>query len=245
MLGILDLFDRGALSWTFEQLQDALGYPRSTLYRYLKTLTDAELLTSFQGVGYTLGPRITEFDYYIRTGDPLIRVARPIMKQLVAELPGVALLCRRYRQKVLCVHQESSTDTVHSNFERGLARPLLYGAASVVILAHLPVSELARLYRANQEEFAAAGYGHSLDEARARLKVHRQPGWMMTAGQVTPGVAGIAAPLFDAGGEVLGSLSLTVPERELEEQDTAEIARQILFCAKIITKTLAEKSLVG
>lgn len=238
MLRILDLFEERNEGWSAEELHEELGYSRSTLYRYLKLLTDAGLLTSLPGIGYALGPRIIELDYLIRSGDPLIQAARAPMQELVAEFPGVALLCRLYRDRVLCVHQESSTETVHSRFERGFARPLTRGAASLIILANLPAHRLHRLYRGMAQDFADAGLGQTLAEVKAALKAHRQRGWMETSGQVTPGVTGIAAPIFDPGNEVIGSLSLTSSSDNLGPDRIENIASTVTLCARIVSKSL-------
>lgn len=238
MLRILDLFEDRNQGWSAEELHEELGYTRSTLYRYLKLLTDAGLLASLPGIGYALGPRIIELDYQIRTGDPLIRAARAPMQELVAEFPGVALLCRLYRDRVLCVHQESSTETVHSRFERGFARPLTRGAASLAILASLPAHRLNRLYRDMGADFAEAGLGDSLAEVKAALRAHRQRGWIATSGQVTPGVTGIAAPIFDAGNEIIGSLSLTSASDNLGPKRIERIAATVTLCARIVSKSL-------
>ena len=98
MMGILDLFEGGSAEWTVDRLRGELGYSRATLYRYLRALTDAGFLTTLPGIGYTLGPRIIELDFKIRTRDPLIGAARPVMAELAAEISGVALLCRVYRR---------------------------------------------------------------------------------------------------------------------------------------------------
>jgi DNA-binding IclR family transcriptional regulator len=238
MLRILDLFEERNEGWSAEELHEELGYSRSTLYRYLKLLTDAGLLASLPGIGYALGPRVIELDYLIRTGDPLIRSARAPMQELVAEFPGVALLCRLYRNRVLCVHQESSTETVHSRFERGFARPLTRGAASLAILANLPAHRLHRLYRDMAGDFAEAGLGESLAEVKAALKAHRQRGWVETSGQVTPGVTGVAAPIFDAGNEVVGSLSLTSSSESLGPDRIEKIAATVTVCARIVSSSL-------
>lgn len=238
MLRILDLFDQHSPEWTFDALHEELGYSRSTLYRYLKTLTDAGLLTSFPELGYTLGPRIIEFDYLMRTSDPLIRAARPVMEELVSSLAGVSLLCRRYRQLVLCVHQESSAPEFRSNYERGKARPLLRGAASLAILAYFSAYQLARLYEQSPQAFHDAGLGESLAEVRANLRAVRQNGWISTLGQVTPGVLGIAAPILDANDEIVGSLSLTIPEPNVADERIKTIGEQILFGARIVSKSL-------
>lgn len=215
-----------------------LGFSRSTLYRYLKTLADAGFLTTFPGRGYTLGPRFIELDYQIVTTDPLIHVARPVMNELVTGYSCISLLCRRYRQKVLCVHQETSTSQFRSTYERGKARPLLRGAASLAILAHFSTYQLAKLYEEQVEEFKAAGLGDSLPAVRETLKRIRQRGWVHTEGQVTKGVMGVAAPIFDAKQEIIGSLSLTLPEAGMAEERLESIGERVLFCARIISKSL-------
>src|SRR6476469_5173781 len=75
MVGILDLFETETKRWTFDAMHRQLGYTRSTLYRYLKVLSDAELLTSLPEAGYMLGPRIVELDHEIRAHDRIIRAS--------------------------------------------------------------------------------------------------------------------------------------------------------------------------
>ena len=216
----------------------AIHAPRSTVI--LKALTDAGLLSSLPGLGYVLGSRIIELDYKIRSGDPLIRAARPVMEELASRFSGIALLCRKYREHVLCIHQERGTETLQSNYDRGRVRPLLLGAASVAILAYLPAYQLGRLYNRIPEEFDAAGFGKSFAEVKASLKMHRQQGWVVTTGEVTPGVAGIAAPLFDGNHDVLGSLSLTVRESQMTPDKIQRIAEQVTLCSRIISKAVAQ-----
>ena len=211
MLYILDLVEDSDGGLTYEELSEKLQLTRSTLYRYLKVLTDSGLLTSLPNVGYTLGPRISELDYKMRVRDPLIIASRPVMVELVKAIPGIALLCRKYKDKVLCVHQESGTDAFHSSYERGYARPLVRGSASRIILAYSPARTVAKLYEADPAAFADAGLGDTLEAVKASLAAIRQRGWDATSGQVTHGVTGIAAPIFDSHENVIGSLSGALP----------------------------------
>jgi len=239
MIGILDLFEGATMEWTIEDLHARLGLTRSTLYRYLKVLTDAGLLTSLPDIGYTLGPRIAELDYQMRQRDPLITASRPVMAELVGSVPGIALLCRRYRDRVLCVHQEQNTQSFQSNYERGRSRPLLRGAASRIILANMPLASLRKLHATLPEEFAHAGLGSTLDQVRTFLRGIRQQGWDSTVAEVTPGVTGIAAPIFDRRGSVLGSLSLTVGQTPIGAERLASIADRVVFGAAIVTRAIA------
>lgn len=238
MLSVLDLFDLEHPEWGFDAMYAKLGFSRSTLYRYLKTLTDAGFLTTFPGRGYTLGPRVIELDYQIVTTDPLIHVARPVMNELVTGYSCISLLCRRYKQKVLCVHQETSTSQFRSTYERGKARPLLHGAASLAILAYFSTYQLTKLYDEQAADFKSAGLGESLGAVRETLKRIRQKGWVHTEGQVTKGVTGVAAPIFDAKEEIIGSLSLTLPETNMARERVESVAERVLFCSRIISKSL-------
>jgi DNA-binding IclR family transcriptional regulator len=239
MIVILDLFDGERLEWTLEEMQARLGYTRSTLYRYLKVLTDAGFMTSLPDVGYTLGPRIAELDYQMRERDPLISASRPVMAELVQEISGIALLCRRYRERVLCVHQEQGTASFQSNYERGRARPLLQGAASRIILANLPSAMIRKLYEANPAGVRDAGLGDNLNAMRARLRAMRQAGWDKTESQVTRGVTGIAAPIFDRRDNVLGSISITMGEDHVSDERAAAVAERVKHAARIVTRTIA------
>ncbi len=239
MIVILDLFEGERLEWTLEDMQARLGYTRSTLYRYLKVLTDTGLLTSLSEVGYTLGPRIAELDYSMRERDPLISASRPVMAELVTDVPGIALLCRRYRSRVLCVHQEQGTASFQSNYERGLARPLFQGAASRIILAHLPSAQVRKIYEADRDAVEQAGLGASLNEMRASLRGIRQAGFDITESQVTRGVTGVAAPIFDRRNTILGSLSLTLGEDHLPPERLTQVAGRVIHCARTVTRAIA------
>jgi DNA-binding IclR family transcriptional regulator len=240
MIGILDLFEGQQIEWTIEDLHARLGLTRSTLYRYLKVLTDAGLLTSLPDIGYMLGPRIAELDYHMRQFDPLIAASRPVMAQLADQFAGIALLCRRYRDRVLCVHQVQKTVSFQSNYQRGRAQPLLRGAASRIILAYLPANNLRRIYEAQPDVCAIAGLGDSLDAFRARLRQIRQTGWDTTSADVTPNVTGIAAPIFDGRGMILASLSLTIGQPDLPTDRLKLIADQVMFGAGIVTRAMAQ-----
>jgi DNA-binding IclR family transcriptional regulator len=237
MLRILDVIEeRGGIST--DEMLSKLGFTRSTLYRYLKMLSSAGLVASLPNVGYTFGPRIAELDYEMRNRDPLIIAAKPVMTELVQEIPGIALLCRRYKSRVLCVHQEAGDVSFISAYERGLARPITRGAASRIILAYLPGRTLAKIYERNPQSFADANLGASLNDVKTALKAMRSRGWDATAGHAAPGVTGIAAAVLDNRGAVLGSLSLTVGKPRLDEDELKAMASRVQFCARIVSNAV-------
>ena len=240
MLRILDLIEETAAPVTAEAMLERLDFTRSTLYRYLKILTDSGLIAAMPESGFTLGPRIAELDYRMRQTDTLINAARPVMAELAHSEKGVALLCRRYKDRVLCIHQERGSQAFRSHYTRGLARPLHRGAASRIILAYLNAATINRLQAAEPTEFAAVGLGESAAEVRATLRQIRKQGWDVTSAQLTPGVIGIAAPLFDLHGGILGSLSVTIVADLLAESDQQRLIDRVMFCAGIVRAAIGQ-----
>jgi DNA-binding IclR family transcriptional regulator len=239
MLSVLEFVEERGQVASMEEMLEGLNLTRSTLYRYVRTLTEFGLLSTSPGTGYTLGPRIIELDYKIRSGDPIIQAAHPLMTQLVQAAPGIALLCRRYRDKVLCVHQVRGAVGFVSTYERGRPRPLLKGAASQVILANMPTAQISKLYHQDPAAFVDAGLGDSIKAVRQALRAIRQQGWKASESQVVAGVTGIAAPIFDDGDHVMGSLSLTIGRTGLTPAEVSEIAARVAFCAQVVSSALS------
>lgn len=241
MLSVLEFVEERGQVGSMDEMLEGLALTRSTLYRYVRSLTDFGLLATSPGTGYTLGPRIIELDYKIRVRDPLILASHPLMTQLVQSVSGIALLCRRYRDKVLCVHQVRGAVGFVSTYERGRARPLLKGAASRVILANMPTAQIAKLYHADPAGFEDAALGSSLKAVRATLRAIRQQGWESSESQVVSGVTGIAAPIFDQGDHVMGSLSLTVGRTGMSASEVYDIATRVAFSAQVVSSALSAK----
>ena len=108
LLGILRLFTVAKPVWTVEDAAKELGVSLSQTYRYFNSLVKAGLLDSAVGVAcFTLGPAFLEYDRQIRLCDPMLTAARQVMEEIAQHAPEAAtvLLCRRYHDRVICVHQ--------------------------------------------------------------------------------------------------------------------------------------------
>jgi len=238
MIRVLDQFDAPPGHLTVEQLHASLGYSRSTLYRYLKVLSDFGLIASDHGSGFTLGPRIIELNALIQSRDPLILASTPVMETLVSRYHGTALLCRRFRDKVLCVHQVADEGAHRPAFEVGRTRRLTQGAAARIVLAHVGPSQLRRLYAGNEAEFAQAGLGDDLSGVRRSLRRIRDRGFDCEPCISGNGALAVAAPIFDGGASVVGSLTLLLPQTILPEDRIDVIGSLVIRFAEEVRRTI-------
>jgi DNA-binding IclR family transcriptional regulator len=99
--------------------------------------------------------------------------------------------------------------------------------------------KIKRLFEQQPAQFAAAGLGATLNDVRAVLKEIRQTGWDQTTGEVTPGITGIAAAIFDGRDNVLGSLSISILAKGLDAQRIKQTADRVTFCARIVTQAVS------
>ena len=243
VLAVLDVFSEEHLEWTPEELMEELGYSRPTLYRYLKTLKEAGFLTSMPNTGFTLGPRIVELDYLLRKSDRLTLNGTPYLKSLTGRYSCTALLVRWYGDRLLCVASETSTQRTLSSYPRGRPMPLSRGAISRSIMAFLPRRHLIPLIERNLDDLAAVGLGTTTDDIVNQLRRVRRSGVAIAYGEVTPGVVGIAAPIFDAGQSPIASVCITIAGNLVDGQTIERISADIKTIGRELSDSLARDRL--
>lgn len=232
MLGLLDVFTSSAPAWSTEDLIRFSGTSRSTCYRYIKVLQESGLLTPVAGGSWMLGPRIIELDRTMRLCDPVTISGGPPMRRLAKDTGHSALLCLLFSGTVMCVDDVPAAGAPAGLFSRGQRRPLFAGAASKVILAHLPPHQLRALFTRHRTAIAASGLGADWDAFRTALRTIREAGHCVTTGEFRPGVLGIAAPLFNAEGGVLGSLGIATEASRVQPKQRNGLAAAVIKAAK-------------
>ena len=245
VIALLDLFSEQRLEWSPDEMMDELGYSRPTLYRYLKTLKEAGFLTSLPSGGFALGPRVVEMDFLMRRSDRLVAHAQPHLDKIAAAYPCTALVVRWYGHKLLCVASECSSPDLQTSYPRGRPMPLARGAVSRAIIAFLPRRKLLPIVTANLDGLREAGLGEDLDSILEVFRHVRRTGYAVAHGEVTPGVIGIAAPLFDGGSGPVAALGVTIPANEAAELDTDEIGETVSRAAAEISGYLTRDRIAG
>lgn len=216
LLSVLRLFTLEKSEWTVEEASRHMGISISTSYRYFRSLCNAGLLEPLNGSAYILGPAIIEYDRQIRTNDPMIRVGRPVMQRLIAHsrVTGIALLCRIYRNCVMCIHQEGQSQEDQLSYQRGRLMPMFRGSASKVIFANLPSRSVKWFFDMFSHDIAEAGLGLEWMSVKNNLRQIRKAGVLVARGEVDRTRVGISAPVFGSRKNVLGSISLVISEDE-------------------------------
>lgn len=240
ILAILDLFTEAHPQWTPDAIMAALGYSRPTLYRYLKTLKSSGYLVSLPGDGLSLGPRVTELDFLMRTSDPLISAGAPFLKILAARYPCSAFITRWYGRKLLCIASEVSQSHPRSSYPRGRPMPLASGAISRAIMAYLPRREQNAIIADHLHDLA--GPNGTPEGVLAELRAIRRAGVATARAEVTPGIIGVAAPILAGERAPIGVLCLSCSASEMDEHRLEMIRRDVKDSVAAISGMLQSRT---
>lgn len=225
-LAVLSLFTTHGPQLRAARIAELLDVSLATAYRCLSDLTAVGLVEDAGGGDYVPGPAIVELDRQIRLHDPLIAAAREPMATLAERTGGTVLLCRLHGLKVMCVHQHPGRLGPSSvSYERGRAMPLLQGATSKAILAHLDDASVRELIEHDPAAFRRAGLEPELEAVRQRLSQWRRQPVLRTAREVDPDAMGWAVPLI-VNERVIGSLSVVL-SRAAEPASDDELVEQL------------------
>jgi DNA-binding IclR family transcriptional regulator len=241
---LLGLFSLEQPAWTVDQIAKKLEVAVSSAYRLVGRLGQAGLVDAVTPGRYVLGPAIIQLDRQIQLTDPLLHAARPVMDYLVEFAPkgSTILLCRAFRDAVLCVHQVWIGPRAPLSYERGRPRPLFRGATSKAILAFMPRRALKRLHDTRAREIQEAGLGRDWKEFLAKLRVLRIAGHVLANSEVDKGRFGIAAPVLGADRKALGSLSFVLDASTADERTVHRLAPMIVSAAHEIERAMLDST---
>lgn len=196
MLNVLELFDENTPIWTADAVCERLKFSTSSGYRYLRELCDAALLTRRTGGIYTLGARIVELEYVLRTADPVAKVGMPILKRLAVSTGCDALLSNLHGLHIINMLHERGVEDISLTYVRGRQHPLFRGAVAKAILPFLRRARLVKIYSANVESIAKEGMGTSWLEFWRNLQAIKRQGFSESHEELDAHLYGLGVPVF-------------------------------------------------
>lgn len=243
MLAILDLFSQQHPVWHPDRINEALGYSRATGYRYVKDLVEAGLLQKVSAGHYALGARIIELDYQLRTTDPVLLAAVPVMEALSQRTGLDVVLSAMFgHSQVVDIHRASADGALQLQYGRGRPRPLFRGAAPKAILSALPRAQLRRLYDAHSQAAREAGLGESWEAFRTHMARLREAGLCLSIGELDEGVGAAAVAVHSDEDEVVAALALVGTVERLQALPHATLRQWLDEAAQAIRDQLGTRT---
>lgn len=200
---LLAVADRGDIR--ADELSALLGSPVSTVYRYLRTLSEFGFVDR-QGSAYRLGPRLIIGSGATVTAEELIRTSDPVLRLLEEETGETAIIVRRVGLAAVCLREIPSSQPLRVTIAAGESLSLRGGAFGKALLAFAPEDiqdEVSALDAPSEAPDTA--------QLRADLAEVVVTGVARSVGEILPGTVAIAVPIFRSDG-IVGAVGVIGPE---------------------------------
>jgi DNA-binding IclR family transcriptional regulator len=216
-----------------------LGLPRSSVYHLLAVLRREGFVTHLpEERRYGLGVAAFELGSAYTRQEPLQRIARPVLARLVDATTHNAHLAVLHGRDVLYVVEERAPGRPPLVTDVGVRLPAHLTASGRAILSALPPAQVRALYPDASAFVDRHGTGpRTLSALRSVLTDTRNRGYAIEDGEVTPGLASVAAPVLDHNGHPVAGVAVTFAGAP-DATDRALLAEEVRRAAGALTRRL-------
>lgn len=191
-----------------DQVAAEVGVPLSTVYRYLRSLRELDLIEERDG-SYVPGWRLLELSGQDLVHTRLVELGHAFLREIAEATGETAVLTVRAGTHAVCLRQVESNHPIRMAFRIGQLLPLYAGAGQRMLLAHAPAAVIERvlaqpLRHLTERTPDKAAIVRELDQIR-------KAGYLVSHGELAEGAVAVSVPVF-AGGEVACSLTVAGPE---------------------------------
>jgi DNA-binding IclR family transcriptional regulator len=221
-----------------------LGLPRSTVYHLLTALAEDGFVVHLPDERrWGLGVAAFEIGSAYLRHDPLERLAEPVLSRLADDQNETVHLGILHGRETLYLLKRQPVKPVTLVTAVGVRLPAQLTAVGRAMLGELPSAQVRALFPATDAFVDRTGAGpRSLPELRRWIAADRRRGWAEEDGLVTPGIASVAAPVFDHNGRPIAAVGITFRAEAHDVPARGRLAAAARAAAARITRQLAPRS---
>lgn len=223
-----------------ERIAAAVGLPRSSAYHLLKAMAAEGFVAHLpEEKRYGLGVAAFEIGSAYLRHDPLERLARPLLVQLVADLGHTAHLGVLHGRELVYLLKEQPPRPVTLVSEVGVRLPATLTASGRALLAALPAAQVRALFPSPASFVRRTDRGpRTLTQLRRLLAEERGQGYAVEDSYITEGVASVAGAAVDHAGHPVAAISVTFRSGVVPPADRAAVARRTVTAAESLSRRL-------
>lgn len=237
---ILECFTRDKAEMGVREVARQVALSTSATGRLMLSMRELGLLSQDPtNRNYRLGPRVLTWAGTYLFHSDIRNVAYPLMQDLHRKTQETISLYLLDGNERVCIERLESTQNLRFVAPRvGLHLPLHAGSAGKVLLAYLPEKQQNEIL--NRGDLAPLTSKTIVDpnKLRKELEMIRQNGYAISTGEWILEASGVAAPIFDRGGEIVAALAISGPSQRFEPQVMENHARCLVEAAAQVSRSL-------
>ncbi|MGO4887601.1 IclR family transcriptional regulator [Anaerobacillus sp. MEB173] len=237
MFNILSLFTMDRTSLSIAEIQEELGYPKSTVFRILNSLEKFDYIErNEENHRYSLGINFFRLGSIVQSQLDLREVALQTMKKISEKTNETIDLNIIDGINRICIDKVDSNQDVRNFVRVGERKPLYLGASGKVLLAFISSHEREKIFDQLEEEDDLVFDRKKLENDIGDIK---EKGYAVTKGERVEGSFAISAPVYDNSQKMIASLTLAGPIQRLsDEKRELELIEILIGGAKEISERL-------
>ncbi|CAG4889153.1 IclR family transcriptional regulator domain-containing protein [Paraburkholderia saeva] len=208
-LAVIEAFDEDHPRMNPAAVAALTGLTRTAARRYLLTLAEAGYAET-DGRLFWLAPRVLRLGTAYFSSARLPRIAQPFLQRITAAVQESALLAVLDGDDVVYVARNGASRVTTVGFVLGSRAAPPLSSAGMIVLAYQPPERVTDfLERYEPKVFTP----HTIvDKSRLRAQIDQvlQNGYAMSEEQLEVGMRGVAVPLRNHNGVVIGAISVSM-----------------------------------
>lgn len=236
---LVHMVEAGDTAWSARQMAAALDMPVSTVHRTLTSLCRAGILEQDPKTShYFLGQQLHRIARLVTQAFPLPDLARRHLEELTLETDETSLLgvYDANRLEMMFISQVEGSHRLRYVIPLHEWVPLNVGASGLSILSFLDSYDQERILDKLHEQ------GTDATDIRQEMNATVDRGYAISYGQRISAAVGLAAPIYNAEGRVLGDILLTIPEVRFSKEREPFFASAVIRCARNLSAVLGGPS---
>jgi IclR family pca regulon transcriptional regulator len=223
-LSIIEAFDAANPRMTASQTGERCGMTRTAARRYLLTLQHLGYVQT-DGKLFWLTPRVLRLGQSYLESARLPRVVQPFLQRVTAGTQEIAYVCVMDGDDIVYIARNGSNRTMNTGYVLGSRVQAQVTAAGVLLLAMRQADWLERWLTEHELKAYTSHTIASKERLRLELARIRMQGWAVSEQQLELGFRGVAVPLIDHHGDMVGALSVTMP---MGNESTEDATKRVL-----------------
>lgn len=240
-LDILETVGREDGPLSLSELSRRVGLHKSTVHRLALSLESRGWLTRETESGkYRLGIKfVTIAGRKGHAGiDGSFREVHPILESLAGKIDETAILSVWDGKEVICIDKVESSHRIQISSRIGSSFPICAGGTGFAVLIGMPEETAVDILSRAEPVAYTSRTIIDRESLETRYREMKALGYVISSGQVDPGVTGIAMPLYFPFEQSYGSIGVVLPEMRADAARVEHILQELRRCTELIRNKL-------
>jgi DNA-binding IclR family transcriptional regulator len=239
---LLEALTQASGAMMLRDLANAAGMSPAKAHRYLVSFQRLGLVQQDgSSTRYDLGPAALKLGLATLSRLDAVALARSRMDALMDDVGHTVAIAVWGNHGPVIVHWQEPGRAVTVNLRLGDVMPLLGSATGRCFAAFAPAAQVQPLLKLELSQLGKntrPGMPANAQEAKQLLETIRQQGMAWVEDTLLPGISGLAAPVWDAGGRLCLGLVTLGSSASLDTRLEGEAAQHLLRHARQLSADL-------